>query len=124
MPKTIIVTGYLIQHSWENFPVFSQEPREDAFSFTHRAVEVEVTVASLRIDPTDTAARERIIQANTIKGLEKDKAKKCLEIEVINEQIQSLLCIEHQPKTPVAQHCQSAPTPQEPVIDFDDDILF
>jgi NAD dependent epimerase/dehydratase family enzyme len=94
---TIKIKGYITQTSWSEQLQLSSNDLGDnnEFTLTHRPIEVEIPISSLRFSPGDTTTRDKIMDAQRVKALELKKAKKCVEIEQIDQQIQELLALEN-----------------------------
>jgi hypothetical protein len=97
-PKTVVVKGFITQTKWwgDKLILCSESEGDNSnseFRITHRPVEIEVTIASLRFDPEDKAAIDRIIHAQTVASLNEQRAdsiKKTLDLE---QQIKDMLCL-------------------------------
>ena len=90
----IEVKGYLVQYSWDEKLELVSRVQEDAHVLTHREIEIEVPLASLRFNPTDTAARDKILALNTVRAKEKEIADNVVKNEKLKQEIQELLALE------------------------------
>ena len=97
MSKTIIVKGFIqsslygLRHSFEltshDFGV------GEANYLTHRPVEIEVPIHSLKFDPNNEVQVHQVWDAHTLDCLIEAKRKTQIKLAGIEEQIQSMLAL-------------------------------
>jgi len=91
----MIVKGFIIQYKWSEQLEFSDvDLGDNMHTITHRQIEIDVPIHSLRFDPSDTATRDRIMQLQLVKALEKEKVDKLVEIQHLDQRIHELLALE------------------------------
>ena len=92
----MIVKGFIVQHSWSEQLTFSDVDYGDnsAYVITHRPIEIDVPLHSLRFNPSDTTTRDRVVQLQEVKALEKKRVDKLVEIQALDQQIQELMALE------------------------------